>query len=367
MMASCKNQKPFATDYADLYRLNPLKTNTYGKQRLAMPYVLNPGLSVSSGVNPWLKKFLALGLFATALASTATAQPYPTKPMRIIVPLAAGGPGDVLTRAMGQKLSEQTGQPVVIDNRPGANTNVGTEFAAKSPADGYTLLSTANPLTTNPSLYASLPYDPIRDFAPITPLLLVVHPSLPVKSVKDLIALALSKPAQLHYGSAGNGSALHLAGEMFNSVARVKLTHVPYKGVTNAFSDLLGGQISIMFPGAPIALPQVKAGKLRALGTTGAKRMAAAPELPPVGEAGLPGYEMSVWYGLLAPAGTPPSAITRLHTEISKIVQLQEIKDRWAVLGAEPLYNTPAQFAAYLKADLGKWAKVVREAKVKID
>lgn len=300
------------------------------------------------------------------------AQVYPAKPVRIVVPLAAGGPGDVLTRAMGQKLSEQTGQPVVIDNRPGANTNVGTEFVAKSPADGYTLLSTANPLTTNPSLYPVLPYDPIRDFAPVTligltPLLLVVHPSLPVKTTKDLVALAKSKPAQLHYGSAGNGSALHLAGEMFNSVAQIKLVHVPYKGVTNAFSDLLGGQISIMFPGAPIALPQVKSGKLRALGTTGARRMSAAPELPPIAESGMPGYEVSVWYGIVAPAGTPAAAISRLHAEISKIVQLPDIKDRWAVLGAEPLHNTPEQFAAFLKADIGKWAKVVRDAGVKID
>ncbi|HTD91735.1 MAG TPA: tripartite tricarboxylate transporter substrate-binding protein, partial [Burkholderiales bacterium] len=206
---------------------------------------------------------LFAGLLMVALgmvAQSASSQTYPAKPIRIIVPLAAGGPGDVLARAMGQKLSEQVGQPVVIDNRPGANTNVGSEFVAKAPADGYTLLATANPFTTNPSLYPVLPYDPIRDFAPVTligltPLLLVVHPSLPVKTVKDLIALAKSKPAQLNYGSAGNGSALHLAGEMLNSLARIKLVHVPYKGVTNAFSDLLGGQISIMFPGAPIALP----------------------------------------------------------------------------------------------------------------
>lgn len=311
---------------------------------------------------------LALG---TAM-HPASAQNFPMKPIRVIVPLAAGGPGDVLARAIGQKLSERVGQPVVIDNRPGANTNVGTEFVAKAPPDGYTLLATASTLTINPSLYATLSYDPLRDFAPITliattPLILVVHPSLPVKSVKELIALARSKPGQLNYGSAGNGSALHLAGEMFNSLARVKLVHVPYKGVTNAFSDLLGGQISIMFPGAPIALPQVKAGKLRALGTTGAGRTAAAPELPPISEAGLPGYEVSVWYGVLAPAGTPTAVISRFQSEISKIVQLPEIKDRWAVLGAEPLHNTPEQFAAFLKADLGKWAKVVRDSGAKID
>ena len=304
--------------------------------------------------------------------SLLCAQGYPAKPIRMVVPLAAGGPGDVLTRTMGQKLAEQTGQTVFIDNRPGANTNVGTEFVAKAPADGYTLLSTGNPLTTNPSLYPVLPYDPQRDFAPVTlfasiPLLLVVHPSLPVKTTGDLVALAKAKPAQLHYGSAGNGSALHLAGEMFNSVAQIKLVHIPYKGVTNAFSDLLGGQISIMFPGAPIALPQIKTGKLRALGTTGAKPMPAAPDLPPIAQSGLPGYEVLVWYGIVTPTGTPPAVITRLHTEISKIVQLQDIKDRWAVLGAEPLHGTPEQFAAFIKADLGKWAKVVRAANVKID
>ena len=314
----------------------------------------------------------ALALALSVFARTAEAQTFPAKPLRITVPLAAGGPGDVLARAMGQKLSEQIAQPVVIDNRPGANTNVGTEFVAKAPADGYTLLTTASPFTTNPSLYPALPYDPIKGFAPITligltPLILVVHPSLPVKSVKELIALAQSKPGQLNYGSAGNGSALRLAGEMLNSLARIKLVHVPYKGVTNAFSDLLGGQITLMFPGAPIALPQVKAGKLRALGTTGEKLTAAAPELPTISESGLPGYEVSVWYGVLAPAATPAAAITRLHSEISKIVQLADITARWALLGAEPLHNTPEQFSAYLKADIGKWAKVVSASGAKID
>ncbi len=311
-------------------------------------------------------------LFALCLINVATAQTYPAKPIRIVVPLAAGGPGDVLVRAMGQKLSEQVSQPVVIDNRPGANTNVGTEFVAKSPADGYTLLATASPFTVNPALYPKMPYDPIKDFAPITligitPLILAVHPSLPVKSVRELIALAKAKPGELHYGSAGNGSALHLAGEMLNTSAGIKLVHVPYKGVTNAFSDLLGGQISIMFPGAPIALPQVKAGKLRALGTTGEKRMAAAPELPPIHEAGLPGYSVPVWYGVLAPANTPAAAITRLHTEIVRIIQLPDIKERWAVLGAEPATNTPAEYAVFLKADVLKWAKVVRESGAKLD
>lgn len=315
--------------------------------------------------------FFACASLMIALANNAGAQGYPAKPLRMVVPLAAGGPGDVLARAVGQKLSEQLAQPVVIDNRPGANTNVGTEFVAKAPADGYTLLATAIPFTTNPALYPSLAYDPLRDFAPITligttPLILVVHPSLPVKSAKELIALAKSKPGQLHYGSAGNGSALHLAGEMMNTLAGIKLVHVPYKGVTNAFNDVLGGQIPIMFPGAPIALPQVKAGRLRALGTTGNQRTPAAPELAPLAHT-LPGYEVSVWYGMLAPAGTPPGVVTRLNTEITKIMQLADIKERWAALGAEPMHNTPTEFAAFLKADVVKWAKVVKASGAKID
>jgi tripartite-type tricarboxylate transporter receptor subunit TctC len=314
----------------------------------------------------------AITVALAALGGNAACQTYPAKTIRVVVPLAAGGPGDLFARAIGQKLSEIVGQPVVIDNRPGANTNLGNEAVAKAAPDGYTLLATASTLTINPSLYAHLSYDPIKDFAPITlvattPLVLVVHPSLTVKSVRELIGLARSRPGQVLYGSAGNGSTLHLAGEMFNSMAGVKLMHVPYKGVTNAFSDLLGGQISLMFPGAPIALPQAKAGKLRALGTTGAKRTPAAPELPTIAEAGLPGYEVSVWYGILAPAGTPAAVINRLNTEIVRVVQLPDMKERWAALGAEPSHSAPEQFAAFLKKDLGKWAKVVRDSGAKID
>jgi tripartite-type tricarboxylate transporter receptor subunit TctC len=307
-----------------------------------------------------------------AFPPIASGQAYPAKPIRIVVPLAAGGPGDLLARAIAQKLSDAVGQPVVIDNRPGANSNVGNEAVARATPDCYTLLATASTLTINPSLYANLSYDPIRDFAPVTaiattPLVLVVHPSLSVRSVKELIALAKARPTQILYGSPGNGSTPHLAAEMFNTMAGVKLMHVPYKGVTGAFSDLLGGQISLMFPGAPIAVPQVKAGKLRALGTTGAKRTPAAPEVPTIAEAALPGYEVSVWYGILAPAGTPPTVISRLNTEIVRIVQLPDIRERWAALGAEPLHSAPEQFAAFLKNDLGKWAKVVRDSGAKID
>ena len=313
---------------------------------------------------------LAVSLALTA--SLASAQNFPAKPIRIVVPLAAGGPGDVLTRAVAQKLTDNLGQQVVIDNRPGANSNIGNEAVAKSAPDGYTLLSTASTMTINPALYANLPYDAVKSFTPVsliawTPLVLVVHPSLPVKSVPELVALAKARPGQIYYGSAGSGSVLHLAGEMLNTMARIKLVHVPYKGVTNAFSDLLGGQISLMFPGAPIALPQARAGKLRALATTGEKRAPAAPELPTVAETGFPGYEVSVWYGLLAPAGTPAATVNRLNAEIVKVVQLPEIAERWAALGAEPLTNTPEQFAVFIKNDLAKWAKVVRESGAKVD
>lgn len=323
------------------------------------------------------KRMLLLGrtlAWATLVACVpaALAQNYPTKPVRLIVPLAAGGPTDVLARGLGPKLSEILGQPVVIDNRPGANTNLGNELVAKAAPDGHTLLLTANGLTINPSLYTGLRYDPIKDFAPImlvatSPLVLVVHPSLPAKSVRELVAFAKSKPRQLLYGSPGNGSPPHLAGEMLNTMAGVKLVHVPYKGVTGAFSDLLGGQLSLMFPAAPLALPQARAGKLRALATTGDKRTAAAPDLPTIAETGLPGYEVFVWFGMLAPAGTPSAVISRLHTELARIIGLPEIRERWAALGAEPVRSAPAEFAAFLKADVVKWAKVVRDSGAKID
>jgi tripartite-type tricarboxylate transporter receptor subunit TctC len=315
---------------------------------------------------------VAVAIALCMFASWATAQTYPVKSIRIVVPLAAGGPGDILARAIGQKLSESVGQPVVIDNRPGANTNIGTEAVSKSPPDGYTLLLTASTHTINPSLYANLPFDPIKDFAPITlvgetPLVMVLHPSVPAKSVKEFIALAKSRPGQINFGSAGSGSTLHLAGEMFNSLAGVKMVHVPYKGVTQAVSDLLGGHLSLMFPGAPIALPHARAGKLLALATTGTKRTPAAPELPTVAEAGVPGFEVTVWYGALAPAGTPQAIINRLHSEFVRIVQLADIRQRWVALGADPLTDTPSEFAAFLKGDIVKWAKVVKESGAKAD
>lgn len=321
-------------------------------------------------------RFITMLCLASALpavaATSAIAQSYPDKPVRIVVPLPAGSPGDTFARAFQAKLQEALGQPFVIDNRPGANTNIGAEAVAKSAPDGYTFLLTASPHTINPSLYPSLPYDPIKDFTgvtlvAVTPLVLVVNPSLPVTSVAQLIAYLKARPGQVNYGSAGNGSTLQLAGEMFNLQANVKMVHVPYKGVTQAMTDLLGGQISLMFPGGPIALPQVKAGKLRALATTGAKRTSAAMDLPTVAEAGLPGFEIAAWYGLLAPAGTPASAVSRVNGVIVKALQTPEYADQWTKLGADVIFNTPAQFNAFLRSDLDKWAKVVKAANIKAD
>jgi tripartite-type tricarboxylate transporter receptor subunit TctC len=261
---------------------------------------------------------------------------------------------------------------MVIDNRPGANTNIGTVAVAKSPPDGYTLLMTVNNLTINPSFYQNVPFEPLKDFAPITlfatsPLILVVHPSVSARSVKELIALAKARPRELFFGSPGNGSPPHLAGEMFNTLAGVKLVHVPYKGITGAVSDLVGGQLALMFPGSPIALPQVKAGKLRALATTSAKRTAAAPELPTIAEAGLRDYEVSLWYGLLAPANTPPAIVQRLHGEVTRIIALPAIREQWAALGAEPINTTPEVFSAFIKDDIVKWQKVIRDSGAKMD
>jgi tripartite-type tricarboxylate transporter receptor subunit TctC len=302
----------------------------------------------------------------------APAQTYPIKPVRIVVPLAAGGPTDVLARSIAQNLGESLAQSFLVDNRAGANTIIGTDAVAKAPADGYTLLLTVNNLTINPSVHPNLPFDSLKDFAPISlfatsPLVLVVHPGVAARSVKELVALAKSRPGDLHFGSPGNGSPPHLAGELFNTLAGVKLVHVPYKGITTAVTDLIGGQLEIMFPGSPIALPHARTGKLRALATTGAKRTAAAPELPTVAEAGLASYEMSLWYGLLAPANTPPAIIQRLHAELSRIIALPAVSQQWAALGAEPMSTTPEQFAVYMKSDIVKWQKVLRDSGAKMD
>ena len=300
------------------------------------------------------------------LAMDATAQNYPIKPIRLIVPFSPGGGVDFTARIVGQKLGEAYGQPVVADNRAGAAGAIGTELAAKAAPDGYTLLlGSAGPLAILPGVSDRLPYDPVRDFAPITlvssmPFVLVVHPSLAVRSVQDLIALARAKPGQLNYASPGSGSTTHLATELLKALAKLDIVHVPYKGVAPAMSDLLAGQVQLMSGDLSTLMSQVKAGKLRALALTGAKRSALAPELPTIAESGVPGYEASGWFGVLAPAATPRALISRLNSAIVKGLMDIDARERLAALGGEVVVGTPAEFALRLREDLAKWGRLIK-------
>ena len=302
-----------------------------------------------------------------AAAPGVFAQPYPVKPVRMIAASSPGSAVDIVARIVAQKLGEQIGQQVIIDNRAGAGGNLGAELAAKAPPDGYTLFMGTPAHAINTGLYRKLNYDLVRDFAPISQVtsgqyVIVAHPSLPVKSVSELIALARAKPGQLNYASAGSGNATHLAGELFNSAARVKLVHVPYKGSGPAVTDLVGGQVQLMFANLVAALPQVKTARLRALAVTGEKRAAAAPELPTVIEAGVPGYVVISWFGVLAPAATPRELVMRLNAELARTMAAPDVRERLAGEGAEPTVGTPEQFAAFLKADIAQWTKVIKNA-----
>jgi tripartite-type tricarboxylate transporter receptor subunit TctC len=296
----------------------------------------------------------------------ANAQTYPSKSIRMVVPFPPGGTTDILARTIGQKMAEDWGQPVVIDNRPGAGGNIGSDLVAKAPPDGYTLLmGTISTHAINPSLYKKLPFDPARDFAPISrvgtlPNILIVHPSVPVKSVKELIELAKSKPGDLNFASSGVGTSLHLSGELFNSMAGVKLVHIPYKGSSPALADLLGGQVKIMFDNLPSALPHVKAGKLKPLAVTSTKRVAVLPEVPTVSESGLPGFEVTSWFAVYAPAKTPKDIVTKLNGEIVKILRSADVKDKLAQLGVDAAPTTPEELATFAKAETEKWGKVVK-------
>lgn len=297
---------------------------------------------------------------------------YPNKPVRFILPFPPGGGTDTLGRIIGQKLSEAIGQQVVMDNRPGAGANIGAEIAAKSPADGYTLLMGNIAHAINVSLYRKLGYDLVRDFSPVTliastPNILVVHPSIPAKSVKDLIALAKARPNQLDYASSGSGSSAHLAAELFNNMAGVKMTHVPYKGGGPAVIALIAGQCSVGFATTPSVVSHVKAGKLRGLAVTSAQRSPATPELPTIGEAGLTGYEAGTWYGLLTPAGTPKEIIARLQAEVVKLLKYPDVKERLDATGFEPIGSSPEQFGAYIRSEIDKWAKVVKASGARAD
>lgn len=308
-------------------------------------------------------------LLLTAV-SALHAQTYPAKPVRIVVGFAAGGPTDVTARQLSQKLTEKLGQPVIVEPRTGAGGNIAAEFVAKSPPDGYTLLLPAFAQAVNPSLYANLPFDTEKDFVPIALLttsanLLAVHPSLPVRNVRELIVLAKAKPGELTYGSAGVASASHLAGELLNSMAGIKLAHIPYKGAAPASIDLVGGHISAAFPSISLALPHAKAGRLRLLGVAGLKRAESLPDLPTIAEAGVPGFEVLSWYGLLAPAGTPADIIVRLNQEVTRGLNEADSLERIRAVGAEPMKSTPAEFNTFLKNEIAKWAKVIRTANVR--
>ena len=297
----------------------------------------------------------------------APAQNYPTKPVRLIAASSPGSAVDIVARIIAQKLGDQLKQQVVVDNRAGAGGNLGAEMAAKAPPDGYTLYMGTPANAINPSLYRSLNYDIVRDFAPVSLLTtghfcVVVHPSLPVKSVKELIALARARPGQLNFASAGNGNATHLAGELFKSMTHVNLLHVPYKGTGPALTDLIGGQVQLMFSNLTAALPHVKTGRLRALAVTGAKRSPAAPELPTVSEAGVPGYLVISWFGMMAPAGTPREIVLRLNGELAQVLRAPDVRERLAGEGAEPDASTPEQLAAFIKTELAQWSKVIKGA-----
>ena len=319
----------------------------------------------------WLSAVLFV--FGACVASTALSQDYPSRPIRIIVPFPAGGTADLLARQIGQIMSEALRQQVLIENRAGAGGNIGADLAARSKPDGYTLLmGTVSTHAINPNLYPKMPYDPVKDFAPVTmvarmPNLLVVHPSVPANNVAELIALAKARPGALAFASAGNGTTQHLAGELFKKMAGVDMIHVPYKGNAPAVTDLVGGQVQVMFDNIPVSLQQVRAGKLRALAVTGPARSPVLPELPTLAEAALPGYSITSWFGLYAPSGTSPQIIERLNREANKALATAQIRRRLTDQGIEPAGGTPGQFADFMRAELVKWGKIVRESGARVD
>jgi tripartite-type tricarboxylate transporter receptor subunit TctC len=316
------------------------------------------------------RAFAALFAAASICAPPVAAQTYPSKPIRMIVPYTPGGSTDIVARVVGQKLGEALRAQVVIDNRPGAGGNIGVEAAAKSAPDGYTLvMGHIGTFAVNPALYAKLPYDPVRDFAPISlaaivPNLLVVHPSLPVKSVKDLIALSRSRPGQLNYGSSGPGGTPYLAVEYFKLMAKLDIVQIPYKGAAPMIVDLIGGQLALTITGIPPLLPHVKAGRLRPLAVATSKRLPLLPDLPTIAEAALPGYEATSWYGVLAPAATPKEIIARLNAEIVKSIANPDTAERLSGEGAQPTASTPEQFGAFIKSEIARWGKVIKGAGV---
>ena len=314
-----------------------------------------------------------LGGLLLAASLAAHAQDYPAKPVRWVVPFPAGGPLDIVARVIGVRLSETWGQPVIVDNRPGAGGNIGAEVVAKSAPDGYTIVMGAlSTHAVNVSLFRKLPYDPVRDFAPVTlisevPNVLVVNPAVPAKTVAEFVAYARANPGKLNFASGSTGSAGHLAGELFKTRARVDMTHVPYKGAAPAVTDLLAGQVQLMFDNLASALPNIRAGRLRALAVTTKKRSAFVPELPTIAESGLPGFDVSTWFGVMAPAATPRPIVNRLHDGIVRALAQPDVKERLAAMGAEPVGDTPEQFGAFVKSEIAKYAKVVKDSGARVD
>jgi tripartite-type tricarboxylate transporter receptor subunit TctC len=309
----------------------------------------------------------ALAVFALALAFCAGAlgQDYPNRPVKIIVPFAAGGPADVYARVLAQRLQESLGQPFIVDDRPGGGSIVGTDAAAKSAPDGYTLLIMSNTHTVNESLIPNKPFVLLRDFVPVAPinysdLVLVVHPSVPAKTLAEFIALAKAHPGKLNYASSGPGTPYHMAGELFKAMAGVDIVHVPYRGSSGARTDILGGQVQMMFDAVTTMSQHVKAGQVRALGTSGKVRSSVLPDVPTVSEAGVPGYEATIWIGVVAPKGTPPAIVHRLNAEITKIVSRPEVRSDWAKQGATAMTMTPEVFGKYIADDIVKWARIVK-------
>ena len=312
------------------------------------------------------------GLLVLLLSTAALAQPYPARAVKIVVPFGAGGPADVYARFVGQRLQEALAQPFVVENRPGGGSIVGSDAVAKSAPDGYTLLMMSNTHTVNETLIPKKPFELMRDFAPISgvnysDLLMVVHPSVAAGNLSEFIALAKSKPKSLNYASSGPGTPYHMAGELFKAMAGVDIEHVPYKGSDGARVGILGGQVQMMFDAITTMAPQVKAGKVKAMGTTGRTRSAVLPEVPTVSEAGVPGYEAVIWLGLMAPAGTPRPVLERLNVEVNRILALPEVKETWSKQGAVPMGMSLEQFDKFLRDDIVKWARVVKLSGAKVD
>ena len=315
---------------------------------------------------------LAAAIGVLLAPALAFAQDWPARPVKIIVPFAAGGPADIYARYLGVRLQEALGQPFVVDNRPGAGSVIGTDAVAKSPADGYTLLLMSNTHTVNESLIPNKPFQLMRDFVPVAPinysdLVLVVHPSVAANTLDELLKLAKAKPNGLNYASSGPGTPYHMAGELFKAMAEVSIVHVPYKGSSGARTDTIGGQVQMMFDAVTTMNEHVRGGKVRALGTTGRARSAVMPSVPTIAEAGVPGYEATIWLGLMAPKGTPPAIVARLNAEIAKIVARPDVRDEWAKQGATAMTMNPEEFTRYMNDDIAKWARIVKISGARAD